>query len=125
MLEVLHLEQTNLNCVLKRKKIVCKSCVCLDVQTRWNSTYFILDSALKFQEASERLEQDDSEFVTNLYDGAPTFEDWSKAHVLVKFLRIFYETTKKLSGSLYVTSTLHLEQVFLIHSTLNGWTNSS
>ena len=115
MLEVFHLEQTNLNCV-EKERIVCKSCVCLDVQTRWNSTYFILDSALKFQEASERLEQDDSEFVTNLDDGAPTFEDWSKAHVLVKFLRIFYEATRKLSGSLYVTSTLHLEQVCLIHS---------
>ena len=53
----------------------------------------MLDSTLKFQKAFETLEEDDYEFVTNLDDGAPTSENWSKAHVLVKFLRIFYEAT--------------------------------
>ena len=115
MLEVFHLEQTNLNCV-EKERIVCKNCVCLNVQTMWNATYFMSDSTLKFQKFFEMLEKDNSEFLTNLDDGAPTFEDWSKAHVLVKFLRIFYEANRKLSGSLYITSTLHLEQVCLIHS---------
>ncbi|XWS54112.1 hypothetical protein CRYUN_Cryun10bG0060400 [Craigia yunnanensis] len=82
---------------VEKEIIVCKSSVCLDVQTRWNSTYFMLDSALKFQKAFEKLKEDNSEFVTNLDNGAPTSEDWSKAHVIVKFLRIFYEATRKLS----------------------------
>ena len=71
----------------------------------------MLDLALKFQKAFERLEEDDSEFVTNLDDGTPTSKDWSKAHVLVKFLRIFYNATRKLSGSLcylYLTSRASL-----------------
>ena len=39
------------------EKIECKSIVFLDVPTRWNSTYLMLETALKFQKAFERLEE--------------------------------------------------------------------
>ncbi|OMP03595.1 hypothetical protein CCACVL1_02351 [Corchorus capsularis] len=70
-----------------------------DVQTRWNPTYFMLDSALKFKKAFDRLEDDDIEFSINLDGRAPRADDWSKARVLVNFLKLFYEVTKFLSGT--------------------------
>jgi len=40
---------------IKKDRIVDKSIVQLDVSIRWNSTYIMLESALKFQKAFKRL----------------------------------------------------------------------
>lgn len=53
--------QTFKNC-MEHKKITCKSLLCLDVPTRWNSTYLMLEVAEKFQKAFECLEEDDPRF---------------------------------------------------------------
>jgi len=37
-------------------KIECKKLLCLNVPTRWNSTYMMLDAAIKFQVAFEKLD---------------------------------------------------------------------
>ncbi|XP_054808631.1 zinc finger BED domain-containing protein RICESLEEPER 2-like [Prosopis cineraria] len=70
---------------LQRFKDVCelemldtKSIVCLDVSTRWNSTYLMLDVALKFQKAFERLEDEDEDFVSYFNKG-------SKRHAQIDF----------------------------------------
>ena len=34
--------------------------------TRWNSTYFMLERAIQFQKAFERLDDDDTHFRSNL-----------------------------------------------------------
>lgn len=36
---------------VKEEKSDSKSLVCLDIETRWNSTYLMLESALKFKKA--------------------------------------------------------------------------
>lgn len=40
-----------------------KSLVFLDVPTRWNSKYMMLDASLKFQKAFERMEEDDGHYL--------------------------------------------------------------
>ncbi|GJY54123.1 zinc finger BED domain-containing protein RICESLEEPER 2-like protein [Tanacetum coccineum] len=47
---------------VEKVKIESKSLVCLDVETRWNSTYLMLESAIKFQAAFDMLEEQDSNF---------------------------------------------------------------
>lgn len=37
------------------ENIDCKSLLCLDVPTRWNSTYLMLSVAIKFEKAFDRL----------------------------------------------------------------------
>ncbi|XP_054813399.1 zinc finger BED domain-containing protein RICESLEEPER 2-like [Prosopis cineraria] len=47
-----------------------KNIVCLDVSTRWNSIYLMLNVALKFQKAFERLEDEDEDFVSYFNKGS-------------------------------------------------------
>ncbi|KAK8918232.1 hypothetical protein KSP39_PZI022073 [Platanthera zijinensis] len=42
-------------CVVNAQ-INCKSLLCLDVETRWNSTYLMLETAIKFEKAFDGLE---------------------------------------------------------------------
>ncbi|XP_050920374.1 zinc finger BED domain-containing protein RICESLEEPER 2-like [Lathyrus oleraceus] len=42
--------------------ITCKKLVCLDVSTRWNATYLMLEVAEKFQLAFEKLEDEESSY---------------------------------------------------------------
>ncbi|KAK2641400.1 hypothetical protein Ddye_023163 [Dipteronia dyeriana] len=46
----------------EREKISSKKPLYLDVPTRWNSTYLMLESAEKFQKAFERLEDHDTQY---------------------------------------------------------------
>ncbi|KAK9901918.1 hypothetical protein M0R45_001852 [Rubus argutus] len=99
------------------ERIEAKGLVLLDVPTRWNSTYLMLETALKFKKAFERMEDDDDAYLTYFLDdvkklGPPTSADWENARVFIKFLNIFYDATLKFSGSLVVTSTFHFHEMF-------------
>ena len=103
-------------------KIGTKKLVSFDVQTRWNSTYLMLESAEKFQAAFLRLETDDSSFVHTMCArdglGPPTREGWEKIRIFVMFLKVFFDATVKLSGSLYVTSNIFFPELCQIQSHL-------
>lgn len=99
-------------CVAKEKIDGKGGIVPLDVCTRWNSTYFMLDIAVKFKKAFIRLEDEDQQFQNyfqervggKLRDGPPRNEDWDKAASLVRFLKIFYDATLQFSGTKVVTA---------------------
>lgn len=98
-----------------------------DVSTRWNSTYLMLESALKFQKAFERMEDDDQHYVSYFKEdgGPPNSDDWENANVFVLFLKSFYDITLKFSGSMYVTSNLYFHEMCSIHSDLTSLIESS
>ncbi|KAK2641027.1 hypothetical protein Ddye_022790 [Dipteronia dyeriana] len=64
-----------------------KGLVVLDVPTRWNSTYLMLESAVKLRKAFERLGEEDIQYVNYFRDdendhkriGPPNFDDWDNA----------------------------------------------
>ncbi|PRQ26489.1 putative ribonuclease H-like domain-containing protein [Rosa chinensis] len=84
-------------CALQEKVEHQGGIVPLDVCTRWNSTYFMLDVAVKYKKAFERLEDEDQQFEGYFQErvggkkrkGPPRGADWEKAARLVKFLKIF------------------------------------
>ena len=86
----------------------------------------MLESALKFQKAFERLEEEDGNYVSYFLEdesgkrkmGPPRFDDWETSRVFVKFLKKFYDATLKFSASLSVTSNLYFHEVFSIQSEL-------
>ncbi|GAU10414.1 hypothetical protein TSUD_419130 [Trifolium subterraneum] len=101
-----------------------KALVTLDVQTRWNSTYIMLDIAEKYEYAFYRLENDDVAYVTNLASesgGCPNQADWERSRIFVKFLKTFYDATLSFSGSLHVTTNSFFKQLMDIQKALNKW----
>ncbi|KAF5464387.1 hypothetical protein F2P56_014465 [Juglans regia] len=88
------------------EEIASKSGICLDVPTRWNSTYLMLEGALKFRKAFERLEEEDSGFLSSVGDddvdddkigdivnrriskklGPPNNNDWEKVKLFVRII---------------------------------------
>ncbi|KAL4021214.1 hypothetical protein IC575_020006 [Cucumis melo] len=82
----------------KEDKMSTKNCLTMDVPTRWNSTFTMLDGAIKCQKTFERLEEHDPSYL--LKDDIPTTEDWDNAKVFVKFLKTFSEVTMKFYASM-------------------------
>lgn len=116
------------SCV-EMEKIESKSLLCLDVPTRWNSTYMMLDAAIKFQKAFERFEEHDPFFSSELNqvdgrEGKPRDEDWEKVKSLTELLENFYDLTKNVSGSLYVTSNVYFHEISNISCLLKEWCTS-
>ena len=124
----------------EKQKIDCKGLLCLDVPTRWNSTYLMLEAACKFESAFERMEEDDTNFkyhyldydiggdeMTGISGGItstlPTKQDWDNCRVLVKFLKLFYNATKRFSGSLYVTSNYFFDDIVVIENKIQQLIN--
>ncbi|KAL0533704.1 hypothetical protein IC582_027745 [Cucumis melo] len=48
---------------IELEKIACKSYVCLDVPRRWNSTYMMLEAAVEFEKAFDRLKDEDASYI--------------------------------------------------------------
>ncbi|XP_031254027.1 zinc finger BED domain-containing protein RICESLEEPER 2-like [Pistacia vera] len=86
--------ETFQRCV-KEEKIAYKGGVCLDVATRWNSTYLMLDVAVKFKKVFQRLEDEDPNYIA--------------------------DSTKKMSRSNYVTSNTYFQETIGIVLCLNDW----
>jgi hypothetical protein len=86
----------------------------LDVSTRWNATYMMLESAIRYRRAFINLSYNDKN-----YRHCPSIEEWERAEKMCAFLAPFYNITNLISGSSYTTSNLYFMQVALIEMELN------
>ncbi|KAF7149979.1 hypothetical protein RHSIM_Rhsim02G0143700 [Rhododendron simsii] len=85
------------SCV-KKGKIVCRLKPCLDVSTRWNYTYFMLERALTYQKAFDRL-CDDPSFKLNVreeemdedFDDVDSFEGINRLFLILDAKLHFFE----------------------------------
>ncbi|KAL7129589.1 hypothetical protein ABFS83_13G078000 [Erythranthe nasuta] len=94
---------------IEEEKITCKRIVCLDVKTRWNSTYLMIDSALPFEKAFDRLEEQDPSYVSEC--DVIGSKDWANLKSLHAFLEEFYLLTTRISGSHYVSSHTYFDEI--------------
>ncbi|XP_057792782.1 zinc finger BED domain-containing protein RICESLEEPER 2-like [Salvia miltiorrhiza] len=85
------------------------SSLCLDVATRWNSTYLMLDSGIKYRKVFCMLAFDDL-----AYKHCPTEEEWDRGEIICEFLNPFYTITTLISGTSYPTSNLYFMEVWKI-----------
>ena len=108
-------------------KISNKCLLCLDVETRWNSTYLMLDVAEKLEAAFVRLQYHDAKYKKHFekekIKGPPEKEDWNRARVFFKFLKMFYDVTLKFSRSLHVTSNIFFKELVAMQRTLPKMAN--
>jgi hAT family C-terminal dimerisation region/Domain of unknown function (DUF4413) len=131
-----------------KEQIDSKSLLSLDVDTRWNSTYLMLESAEKFERAFERLAREDPKYLLYFSDleekeiedeevgtrrlkgkvkmaSPPDEDDWNRARCFIKFLKLFYGATLKFSGSLHVTSNAFFHELVAINTRLVKMVQSS
>lgn len=88
------------------RKYITKNLI-LDVLTRWNSTYNMLEVAQAYGDAFDRQNLEDANFENAIRKKGllvPTSDYWYKARKLCGFLKIFYDVTLRISGIKYVTS---------------------
>jgi len=112
----------------EREKISSKSVLCLDVATRWNSTYLMLESAVKAQFAFSCFNLIEPSFGVHMKDSGlavPSNTDWDEAKILVQLLAFFYKVTLKISGSTFVTSNRFFHDVCGVERHLNALKNSN
>ncbi|CAO2179263.1 unnamed protein product [Urochloa humidicola] len=88
----------------------------LDTPTRWNSTYNMLETAYKFREAFTRMQERDSS-----YKLAPSDDDWKNVSIVRQCLKVFYEVTKRVSGTKYPTASLYFNDFCSIYLLLREW----
>ncbi|KAK5839805.1 hypothetical protein PVK06_008645 [Gossypium arboreum] len=88
-----------------------KAHICLDVPTRLNSTYMMLNVVEKYECVSEAYVHDDHNFFRDLSAGygVPTCDDWENVRRVMKVLELFHKLTLKLSESFHVTSNTFFE----------------
>ncbi|XP_061348335.1 zinc finger BED domain-containing protein RICESLEEPER 2-like isoform X2 [Gastrolobium bilobum] len=80
-----------------------------DVPTRWNSTYEMLNRALKFRRELAILQLSDRN-----YKYYPSEEEWNRLEILCRFLQPFCDITNLMSDTSYPTSKLYFLQVWKI-----------
>ena len=79
-----------------------------------NSTYAMLECALENKSVFSRYKEMDYN-----YKWLPSDEDWKRVAEVSKFLEVFNDVTKVLSGRKYPTSNLFLRQIWKVRKMLN------
>ncbi|GAU18437.1 hypothetical protein TSUD_231750, partial [Trifolium subterraneum] len=104
------------------EKVSYKGVVVLDVETRWNSTYLMLKVAVEYKKAFDllyiRYHLFRHEMLLKSVDGLQE-KDWAYVISVLPLLELYYKSTTRLSGSLYVTSASYMKEVFYIWKGIN------
>lgn len=80
-----------------------------DLPIRWNSTYLMIESALRYKYAFLSLGLFDSKYIL-----CPSNEEWGRVERIAEFLQPFYEMTELFSGTQYPTANLYFMNVWKI-----------
>ncbi|XP_023911292.2 zinc finger BED domain-containing protein RICESLEEPER 2-like [Quercus suber] len=116
---------------VERLGIESKSLLCLDVPTRWNSTYLMLKTTQKFEKVFIRMDFEDDNYFSYFMNkensggmGSPSGIDFRNCRTFVGLLKLFYNATKKFSSSLYVTTNTFFDEMFVIQENISHLSKS-
>ncbi|CAN1153684.1 Putative AC9 transposase [Linum perenne] len=99
--------------------LTCKHELSLDMPTRWNATYIMLEHAEPYEAAFRVYAGMLPGFVADLNKlshggvivGPPGPADWIKVRWMMEYLKKFYDLTCLVSGTSYVTSHLFFKEM--------------
>jgi hypothetical protein len=94
--------------------IKCKQQPSLDVPTRWNSTFLMLQSTLPFRKVFETLQEQEPSYTFGLSD-----EEWKMVQDICQLLKVFCHATDVISGSNYPTSNLYFLEIWSVKIVLD------
>ena len=78
----------------------------LDISTRWNSTFLMLQSTYPYRRVFDELGKQDKS-----YTNTPTSVEWERSQLVCTFLEKFAAATELLSGSSYPTANLYFHEL--------------
>ncbi|KAL6124454.1 hypothetical protein ACLB2K_076966 [Fragaria x ananassa] len=135
---------------VEKEKIPCKKVCVLDVPTRWNSTYTMLDTTLQLKKAFNRMADEEDGRYRSYFDedeelndegeeaesqvvvatqqqkkrvGPLVVSDWEKASVLVKYLKVYLDTTVDVSAQLKPTAHKAFVDIAIVKAELDEMFN--
>ena len=76
----------------------------LDVCKRWNATYDMIDSVMRYCSVLNRLEEEDANF-----KHYPLGDEWNRVESITRFLKPFNDITTLFSGTDYPTANLYFQ----------------
>ncbi|XP_061374142.1 zinc finger BED domain-containing protein RICESLEEPER 2-like [Gastrolobium bilobum] len=86
----------------------------IDIPTRWNTTYLMLKSALKYQNVFASLQ-----LIDKSYEYCPSLVEWKRGEKICELLLPFYYITNLICGTSYPTSNWYFLLVWKIQCVLN------
>ncbi|KAK9706312.1 hypothetical protein RND81_07G116000 [Saponaria officinalis] len=89
----------------------------LDCKTRWNSTFYMLLSALPYKDVFDKLKCLNKRLKFDI----PSKDDWKMDSIICERLEIFSKATKVFSGRHYPTSNLFFRKACQIKLALRLW----
>nr|GEY96811.1 hypothetical protein [Tanacetum cinerariifolium] len=113
--------------------IECEKSIVVDVSTRWNRTYLMLSFAIEYEHVFDRFAEEDYMYTRDIREGdgdefevdtkewppgIPESKDWANVRLLVVFLKNFYDTTLRVSGTKYITSNSYVERIYCLNTIL-------
>ncbi|KAE8718618.1 hypothetical protein F3Y22_tig00110009pilonHSYRG00225 [Hibiscus syriacus] len=101
-------------CDVVEQKCLKESKLVIHCPTRWNSTFNMLSTALKFKTAFSSYKERDPH-----YNYAPSLEEWNQVEKVCKLLEVFNPATHVFSGSEYPTANLYLAEVWKVKQILD------
>ncbi|XP_047949292.1 zinc finger BED domain-containing protein RICESLEEPER 2-like [Salvia hispanica] len=118
----------------KLYKVETSKFLCLDVPTRWNSTYLMLESALSYAPVMAIFERVNPAFVRDLKQktynkipiGVPEELDWHEVRRMCGYLKKFHKLTEEVSATTYPTSHTFFKEmcgIFTVIRRLEGHEN--
>lgn len=104
----------------------------LDVTSRWNSTYLMLNTSLKFRVAFYEMEAEDKLYNDHFLgvdkgkkrEGPPRYNDWKSIERLCRFLVIFYNSTLVVYASTSLNGFRSYEEIVTISTNLMALSKS-
>jgi hypothetical protein len=93
--------------IVAQTGIKCKHQPSLDVSTRWNSTFIMLESVLPFRKVFKTLEDQEPSYIFG-----PSNEEWKMVEDICQLLKVFCHATNVISGSNYPTSNLYFLEIW-------------
>uniref|UniRef100_A0A8I6WS58 hAT-like transposase RNase-H fold domain-containing protein n=1 Tax=Hordeum vulgare subsp. vulgare TaxID=112509 RepID=A0A8I6WS58_HORVV len=98
--------------IIEQHGVPCRKTLGLDVPTRLNSTYMMIDIAKECRGLFDSLAVQDRRTFQ------PSFEDWENAEDVCTLLKVFYEATNVTSDTKYPTSNLYFHEMWKVKLTL-------
>ncbi|KAE8725406.1 hypothetical protein F3Y22_tig00008843pilonHSYRG00029 [Hibiscus syriacus] len=109
--------QATFNGLADEVQVETKKCLCIDNPLKWNTTYFMFETALEYRKVFSCLRDRDPVNMKFLLSDL----EWDRLGTITIFLKLFVEVTNVFTRSKYPTANIFFPEICDIHLQLIEW----